>query len=150
TVADGGIGKSTLALTEAIAIAIGRPLLGIAPNKELFDDGGIRERRGVLYYNAEESRAEIQRRVLAICQHFEIDLSELNKPMSQNPWRSASELTIISGYDFPFVLGRPGADGGVTFSKDLDYLECFEGDVIILDPFVSLHQCPESNNGMID
>jgi hypothetical protein len=152
TIADGGVGKSTLALTEAIAIVTGRPLLGITPNKQPTgrDDGSVRDRYQVLYYNAEESADEIKRRVLAICQHFEIDPSELNQPYKKNPWRAAAQLMVISGHDFPLVLAAPGEEGGITFSSDIEYLEAYEGDAIILDPFVSIHQCPENDNSMID
>src|SRR5262249_39010074 len=70
TIADGGVGKSTHALTEAIAMVTGRPLLGITPNKIPFEgcDGSVcvQDRYQVLYYNAEESLDEIKRRVLAI------------------------------------------------------------------------------------
>jgi AAA domain-containing protein len=148
-IADGGVGKSSLALSEAIAMVTGRALLDITPNKETFEDGGLRDGREVLYYNAEESRAEIQRRVAAICQHFEIDLKELDRPGSNNPWRPPASLRIVSGHDFPLVLAKSDGDG-FTFSNHIEFLEGFEGDVIILDPFVSLHQCPENDNSMID
>src|SRR5262249_29537662 len=36
------------------------------------------------------------------------------------------------------------------FSQDIEQIEGYDGDVIILDPFVSLHRCPENNNTMID
>jgi hypothetical protein len=156
TIADGGVGKSTHALTEAIAMVTGRPLLGITPNKIPFEqaDGSVavQDRYQVFYYNAEESAEEIKRRVLAICQHFEIDPSELDQPYQKDPWRSAAQLTIVSGHDFPLVLAAPGADGGVVFDdRNLESLEGYEdGDVIILDPFVSIHQCPENDNSMID
>jgi len=154
TIADGGVGKSTHALTEAIAIVTGRPLLGIAPNKipTGWDDGSVQDRYKVLYYNAEESLAEIQRRVLAICQHFGIDPRELDQPYQKDPWRNAAQLTIVSGHDFPLVLAAPGEEGGVVFDdRNLESLEGYEdGDVIILDPFVSIHQCPENDNSMID
>ncbi len=57
TIADG---KTTLALTEAIAMATGKNLLGVEPSC----------RQTVLYWNGEESSDEIQRRVHTICQHF--------------------------------------------------------------------------------
>src|SRR6516165_6100605 len=97
TIADGGVGKSTLALTEAIAMVTGRALLGITPNKQT-GNGLVRDYREVFYYNAEESLAEIKRRVLAICQHFEIDLSELGDPRDPT---LAPNLTIVSGHDYP-------------------------------------------------
>ena len=62
TIADGGVGKTTLALTEAIAMATGRDFLGERPNAL---SGPLLERRGSL--------DEIERRVYAICQHYGID-----------------------------------------------------------------------------
>ena len=142
TIADGGVGKSNLALTEAIAIATGKPLLGVVPNKELWN--GEEVARQVLYYNAEESLDEIKRRVLAICQHCDLDRSLLGRHNGREP-----PLTVISGHDFPLVLATID-DGHVAFSKDIEFLECYEGDAIILDPFVSIHQCPENDNTAID
>jgi RecA-family ATPase len=155
TIADGGVGKSTLALTEAIAMVTGRPLLGIAPNKELFNDGAVRDRREVLYYNAEESLTEIKRRVLAICQHFGINPNELLQQGSGEvdgpAWRPAACLMILSGHDAPIILGGPDPNGGIAFNEDaIAFLEDWDADAIILDPFVSIHQCPENDNTLID
>jgi hypothetical protein len=136
TIADGGVGKSTLALTEAIAMVTGRALLGITPNKVCFEDEQVACR--VLYYNAEESLAEIQRRVLAICQHFDIPRQEL------------AELTVISGHNMPLVVAKTDTDG-LTFDDDaVAFLECCGDDAVILDPFVSVHHCPENDNVAID
>jgi hypothetical protein len=140
TIADGGIGKSTLALTEAIAIVTGRPLLGLTPTVEFWQGKPVR--RSVLYYNAEESLNEIKRRVCAICQHFDIDLKDLHDDHGNG-------LTVISGHDYPLVIGTAGRDG-ITFSGDIGDLENYVGDVIILDPVVSIHQCPENDNSAID
>jgi hypothetical protein len=65
--AAGGVGKSILALTEAIAMATGRPVLGIRP----------RQRCRVWYWNGEDPRDETDRRIAAICLHFGIAASEL-------------------------------------------------------------------------
>jgi RecA-family ATPase len=142
TIADGGVGKSILALTGAVAMATMRPLLGIKPKGN--PDWESDTRLEVLYYNAEEPLDEIKRRVLAICQHYEIDHKEL---MPEGDW--SYPLTILSGHDHPLVIGTANRDG-LTFSKDVELLDEFEGNVIILDPFVSVHQCPENDNSAID
>jgi hypothetical protein len=142
TIADGGVGKSILCLTEAIAMAIDRPLLGITPVKPPNYESCYRLQ--VLYYNAEEPLAEIQRRVLAICQHFDINPALLG-PNSN--W--STPLTVLSGHDFPLVIASADRDG-VTFTDHIKYLEDFDCDVITLDPLVSIHQCPENDNSMID
>jgi hypothetical protein len=56
-----------LFLVEALAMSTGRNLLGEQPT----------ERLRVWYHNAEEPKEEIDRRVLAICQHFNIPQDEL-------------------------------------------------------------------------
>jgi AAA domain-containing protein len=63
---------------------------------------------------------------------------------------TAAPLTIVSGRDFPLVLAT--ANGSeITCTDHIEYLEGFYGgDVIILDPFVSVHQCPENDNSLID
>jgi hypothetical protein len=145
-IADGGVGKSILRLTESIAIITGLPLLGItpaAPEVEIWDEDGVQKHHvpphQVLYFNAEESCAEIELRVCAICQYYGIDLHKLK-----------GRLTIVSGHDFPMVLGR-GRNGIVTINEELfGRLEAYDGNVITLDPFVSIHQCPEDDNDSID
>jgi hypothetical protein len=144
TIADGGVGKSILGLTEAIAMAIDRPLLGITPVKP--PDYESSYRLQVLYYNAEEPLAEIQRRVLAICQHFDINPALLG-PNPKQFW--GTPLTVLSGHDFPLVIASADRDG-VTFTDHIKRLKDFDGDVIILDPLVSIHQCPENDNSAID
>jgi hypothetical protein len=150
TIADGAIGKSILALTEAIAIVTGLPLLGVTPTTET-EEG---RERDVIYYNAEESLAEIERRVCAICQHFGIDRIKLSmfcrdKASKKNVKCGDGTLRIISGHDLPLTLGRT-RNGEVVF--DEHHLACLEtaNGVVILDPFVSIHQCPENDNSAID
>ena len=55
TIAPGGVGKSALAITEALAMATGRPLLGVQPLKRL----------RVAYWNGEDPLEETERRVVA-------------------------------------------------------------------------------------
>jgi hypothetical protein len=142
TIADGGVGKSILALTEAIAMATMRPLLGIKPWRH--PEWESSARLEVFYYNAEESLEELQRRVIAICQHYEIDLNELMPKHG-----GCASLTLMSGHDYPLVIGTSGKDG-VTFTDHVEFLNDCEVDVIILDPLVSIHGCPENDNSAID
>jgi hypothetical protein len=81
--------------------------------------------------------------VLAICQHYEIDRQELLG------YQVVSGLTVVSGHDFPMVIGTADRQG-VTFTENVKYLEGSDHDVIILDPFVSIHHCPENENTMMD
>jgi hypothetical protein len=137
TIADGAMSKSVLALTEAIAIVTGRALLGVQPSEPEIWKGEILPRE-VFYYNAEEPLDEIKRRVCAICQHFGIDRGELK------------HFTAVSGHDFPFIIGS-ARNGSVEFNKlNLECIESSNFDAVILDPFVSIHECPENDNNLID
>ena len=83
TIAPGGAGKSSLNLVDAIVMATARPLLGEAPE----------ERCRVWIHNGEEPRDELSRRILAICQWYNIPQEELKDwlgwpgrvPMARRP-----------------------------------------------------------------
>jgi hypothetical protein len=133
TVAPGGVGKSSLALVEAIAIATGRDLLDIKPN----------ERTRVWYWNGEDPLEELQRRVAAICIHFGIEREEIEG------W-----LFLDSGRTSQIVIASQTRDGAQIAQPVVDQLEQTIREnkigVVSLDPFVSIHRVLENDNGMID
>jgi AAA domain len=98
TIADGGIGKSTLVLTEAIAMATGRNLLGVHVPKPV----------GVVYLSLEEGRDEVERRIAAICAHYGIDH---RKELS-------GALTFQSGLDHPILAAK--MEHGRIITEDLN------------------------------
>jgi hypothetical protein len=91
TVAPGDVGKTALTLTEAVAMAANMPLLGVR----------FRQAYRVWYWNGEDPREEIDRRVLAICEHHKIDQQSL-----------VGNLFLDSGRDTKIVIaemiGRSG------------------------------------------
>jgi hypothetical protein len=89
-VAAGGIGKSSLALVEAIAMATGRPLLGVPVPKRL----------RVWYWNGEDPKEETERRIAAILLHFKIPPEEIEG------W-----LFTDSGRETPICIAEPHKDG---------------------------------------
>lgn len=127
TVAPGGIGKSLLVLCECIAMATGRPILNVKP-------AGICK---VVYFNAEDPLDEIQRRVLAICQHHGIDQSEL-----------VGQLFIASGRDQEMVLSR--GENGDILEPVFDLMERFAEaesiDLFAFDPLANMTEAPETND----
>jgi hypothetical protein len=132
TVAPGGFGKTTLALTEAIAMATARNLLGEQPS----------ERVRVWYHNGEDGRQEVMRRVVAICKFYEIPQEELRE------W-----LFITSSNEIPLKV----ATGYDKLVIDNDLIELIRAEIIqsevsvaILDPLVTLHQCSEQDNSRMD
>ena len=127
TVAPGGLGKSTLVLVECIAMATGRPLLGIRPH-------GLCK---VVYFNAEDPLDEIQRRVLAVCRHFGIPQGEL-----------VGQLFIASGRDQELILSK-GDNGDIVepvFQLIERYCEAESIDLVALDPLANMTEAPETND----
>ena len=100
TVSPGGVGKTTLELTEAIALATGRDLLGVP----------VRERVRVWHYNLVDPRDELLWRVWAICEQFSIDPCELEG------W-----LFLDSGSDCKMIVAGP-ADGMVVPTVTCEWL----------------------------
>ena len=133
TAALGGAGKSALALVEAMAMASGKPLLGVAPA------GRLR----VGYFNAEDPLEETERRIAAAMMHFGLTRADLEG------W-----LHWGSGRDSGLVIAVQGREGVEIVQPVVDRLlaDITEQrlDAIIVDPFVSTHRVPENANGEID
>jgi hypothetical protein len=135
-VAPGGVGKSTLMLTEAVAMASGRELLGVKIH------GGRALR--VAYLNGEDSADELERRAAAIFIGHDLDHETV-----------ADRLFILSGHDYPLKIIVPGDKGShVVNSPDATALETFirdnRIDVFMADPAIDLHACDENSNGAMD
>jgi hypothetical protein len=127
TVAPGGLGKSTLVLAECIAIATGRPILGVLPK--------ARER--VVYFNAEDPLEEVQRRVLALCQHHGIPQGDL-----------VNWLYLASGRETELILAV--GDAGDIVEPVFELIENYARDikpaVFAFDPLANMTESPETND----
>lgn len=132
TLAPGGVGKTSLAIVEALAMVTGFPLLGQEPADEL----------RVLLWNGEEPADEMRRRVSAAMKHFGI-----------LPDMVGDRLFISTGYDMPLVLAEEGRDGTQV---NLPLIHELTGelrrqriDAMLVDPFISTHNVSENNNNAI-
>ena len=125
TVAQGGVGKSTLALFEGIAIAA-----------RLAEHGCKDSDLVVAYYNAEDPLDEIKRRVVAICQHARVNQRDL-----------VDRLFIASGRDANLLLAQ--GEAGVINEKVFEFLggmiEQTGADILVLDPLANMTTSPETN-----
>ena len=125
TVAEPGIGKSLLALTEAVSMATGKAILGVTCEP-------IR----VCYHNSEDPKAEIVRRVLSICKKFNINQEEL-----------VGRLFISSGRENDLVLSA-GDNGDIVegaFAMCERFVKRWGVDLIVLDPLANMMSSPETN-----
>lgn len=133
TIAAPDVGKTSIALAEALAMVTGKPLLGAPVRKQL----------SVWYWNGEDPLEEIERHIAALCQHYQISSHDI-----------AGRLYIDSGRDTPIIIGQTTKDGTHVNDAVVDALvkQCFAKkiDLMMLDPFVSTHRVAESDNGGID
>lgn len=132
TTAPGGFGKSSLDMVENIAMATCRDLIGEQPT----------ERLRVWYHNGEDSLDEMKRRVAAICQFYNIPQQEL-----------VGWFFMTSGNEFPLRV----AEGYNKLELNKGLIKCInnqieenEIDAVSLDPLITLHGVPESDNTKMD
>lgn len=132
TIAPSGVGKSSLVLVECVAMATGRPLLGIEPPKPLT----------VWYVNLEDPREELERRIAAICLRHGVKDSEIKGRL------------FFDGRETEIVLAeqtKSGATIAVPVSAALEAALNSGGfDVFMLDPFISAHRVSENDNTLVD
>lgn len=133
TLAPSGVGKSSLAIVEALAMASGKPLLGVQPEG----------RSRVWMWNGEDPRDELDRRVSAAMMHYGLTREDIG-----------DRLLVDSGRDTPIIMASEGRDG-VKVATPLTarlsaVLREFRIDVLMIDPFVSSHRVPENDNGAIN
>jgi hypothetical protein len=134
TIAPSGVGKSSLSLVEAVSMAIGRDLLTDTP---------LQPRR-VWYWNGEDPKEELIRRVQAICLHYGLTEADLG-----------GRLFLDSGRTRPIKVARDDRRSGIVVDQpavDSLIATMLENriDVLIMDPFISTHAVSENDNGAID
>jgi hypothetical protein len=101
TVARGGLGKSTLVLADAVAMASGRKLHSINPN------GLFR----VWYWNGEDPHEEIERRVVATMTHYCVSPEAIGDRLYFNSGRDEGmEMIIGSQNKNGTIIARPVED----------------------------------------
>lgn len=133
-VAAGGIGKSSVKVVEALALAADRTLLG-----KQVHDGPHR----VWLYNLEDPDEETERRIHAAAKHFDIAPDDIG-----------DRLFVNSGREQPVCIADETGDGARIVRPVADalieQLKTNRIDVLILDPFVSSHAVSENDNRAID
>lgn len=135
SIGEGGIGKSTVALTEAVIMIVRRPLLGKLPSAP--------EQLRVWYWNGEDPKPEIELRLAAICQRFGVDGRQLEGRL------------FIDGRDSPISIAAMNRSGALQLDAAViqaitERLKQNSIDVLMLDPFVACHRVSENDNMAID
>jgi hypothetical protein len=135
SVAPGGVGKSMMAMTDAVAVATGKNLLG----DEVFDPGPT------WIYNAEDPAEEIAMRLAAICQHYDINMAKLR-----------GGVFYSSGRVNPLELVRYGTGGHSAEINEevcqavINTIKEHGIKMLVLDPLIRVHTVNENNNKDMD
>jgi hypothetical protein len=133
TIAPGGMGKSSLALAEAVAMCTGKNLLGYHVRKPL----------RVWYWGGEDPISETERRVAAICLHYGISAEEIEGRLFFDSGRELS-IRLATMVKQQANIDQPLVDALTNA------LKAVQADVMVVDPFVSSHGLGENDNTNID
>ena len=131
TVSPGGAGKTTLALTEAIALATGRPLLGVEVPRR--STSGITTLR--IPWTSSIGAWVIRER-------FEIEPEDLE-----------GRLFLDSGRDRKLIVAsRDGVDliANPAVGEVIEEMKAREIGVLQVDPFIKTHSLDENSNPEVD
>lgn len=133
TVAHPGVGKTTLAVVDTLALVSGKNLIGNSP------DGKLR----VWYWNGEDPREEMERRF-----HAAMILHGLT------PDDIGDRLFLNSGRDDPICIAKQTRDGITLAVPEVENLVSVltenRIDVVMIDPFISSHRVTENDNNAVD
>ena len=135
TFAPSGSGKTNTFITEGLAMATGRALLGVMPQRRL----------RVWMWNGEDPYDELERRVGAACLHYGISAEELDGWLFINSGRDKdSKIIIATETREGVVIAVPVVEALIQTIRDNRI------DVVQIDPFISSHRVSENNNNAID
>jgi hypothetical protein len=140
-VAEGGTGKSALRMTQALALATGRPLTGEK----------VWAQTRVLYISLEDDAAELRRRLRAALMHHGISHESIRDWMFlASPGDDWNAREPVSSY----TLAYSNRGGEIRIGEFLTKLHSaifhYDFGLVIIDPFIKLHALNENSNPEID
>jgi hypothetical protein len=130
TVGPGAIGKSQHSLVEAVGMVIGRNVI----TDEILDD-----RYRVWVWNGEDDLDEVERRLSAICDVYNIDREILRDCLFLDD-ADTCHLEFAYGQSGRMMLHERAIQVVADRIRDLRI------DVAIFDPLIALHTLPENDN----
>jgi AAA domain len=135
TSAAGGGGKTSLTYAEFLALVTGKDLLKIGKPIE-------KDLRAWIW-NGEDPYDEVKRRLMAICKHYNIKKSDID-----------GKLFADSGRDTKLKIAVHDKNGTriaiPEVNQVIDQMLEHQIDVLLIDPVVSFHSVPESDNVGMD
>ncbi len=133
TGADGGIGKTALALAECISVVTGKPLL---------NDGPV-QRAPAWYIGLEDDPEEYERRIVAAALAHNINPGELRGGFF---WNSGRKQNFVVAWESRegLQIERPVVEGIIRQIREHGI------GLLVVDPFVSSHEVSEQDNTKIN
>jgi hypothetical protein len=132
TASAGGIGKTSLTMVEAMAVATGRDLV----------QEPVKERTNAWIINLEDPRSELELRLAAAMKHYDVKHDDI-----------AGKLFMDGEDDIGITLAVENRDGIVQNEALLafmrDKIKANNIGLVIIDPFVSVHEVNENSNTAI-
>lgn len=140
-VAPGGAAKTSLTITEALSMASARDLLNIDADGQ---PASLGRALNVCLWNLEDDIEEMERRIKGAQIHFADALG--GAEIKAHLYVNAATETLKIGQAVKGVaeLNMPLIKGLTKALRDADV------DVLIVDPFISSHGVPESDNDAVD
>jgi hypothetical protein len=133
TIAASGMGKTSLAISEALAMASGKPLLGITPP----------ERARVWLWNGEDPRDELDRRIIAAMLHYDLKSADIE-----------GYLFTDTGREMPVIIATQTRQGAIIAKPVVEAVIATirqnKIDVLVVDPFIKSHKVMENDNSAMD
>jgi len=130
--APGGVSKSMFSMLTAASVATGSPLTGET----------IHRQGAVWLINNEDDTDEQLRRLAGIATHHNI------------PWQTLKEnLFLTCGYGNPYIVAHHDQTGNVIAHPNAEKIiaEALANNIsyIVFDPFITVHDTEENDNGAI-
>jgi hypothetical protein len=133
TIASSGMGKTSIAIGEALAMTSGKPLLGIIPPA----------RARVWLWNGEDPRDELDRRIEAAMLHYGLKPAEVE-----------GYLFTDVGREMPIIIATQTRQGAIIAKPMVDAVIATilqnKIDALVIDPFIKSHKVTENDNNAID
>lgn len=135
TIAPGGLGKSSLVIVEALAMASGKEILG-----ETLPAGAL----NVWYWNGEDGQDENRYRTVAAAAHHGLTPDDFAGRLWQDSGREKELILATQGARAPFEINT------TLIAELITHIQANQIDVLIIDPFVAAHEVGENDNGAIN
>jgi len=125
----GGVGKTSMQIAEALAIATGKPILGEQ----------VHETCNVWIINLEDPLEEMQRRFAATMQHYKVSADEVR-----------GRIFLDAGRDLKMIFAKQDRDGISVDEEMVKYMSAkikeLNIGMVFIDPWVAATQISENDN----